>query len=201
MAEENSTSDGELFFSLIITSPPETESLDAIISAIGKILEENLPQHYEIILLDDDDSVLNKATEMSKSYPQLRVFKYTGPTPVATGWEQAHGNVLAVIDGDLRQPPNTLSDIVTALKKGSDLAMTVQYKEGSKKNGEDSLSFLAIQKETLPKINESTKGYQLILEILGPENIKKMTEASTEESGKGGRILSHIQTMMGKKEE
>lgn len=198
MTENNIDQKGpseELFFSLIITSPPSSDSISAIVNAICKILDEHLPNHYEIILIDDNSEILSVATTLAEEYPQLRVFKYSGPTPVAAGWEQADGNVLAVIDGDLTQPPTTLSELAKALKKGSDLAVTSQYKEGSQRTGDPDLSFLAINRKTLPHLNESSKGYQLMLEILGPENIKRMT-ANKEKNGKG-RILSHLKNVLG----
>ena len=199
MPQLNNSSTEDLFLSLIITSPPGAAELETIINSLCTILDQYLSEHYEIILMDDDQALLSKATELSETCSQLRVFKYDGPTPVATGWEQARGNVLAVVDGDLTQSPTSLSDIIETLKNGSDLAMTSQYREGKLKNGDGTLSFLAVHKDTLPQINESTKGYQLMLEILGPENIKKMTQAGAEEAGQGGRILSHIQAMVGSK--
>lgn len=192
-AESNNSTEEELFFSLIITSPPSAESLGEIVSAICKILDEHLPSHYEIILMDDKPEVLAAATELANTHDQLRVFKYTGDTPVAAGWEQAHGNVLAVIDGDLTQPPTTLSDLTKALKKGSDLAMTSQYKDGKPQNGEPDLSLLAIHKKKLPELNESSKGYQLMVEILGPETIKKMSKDGQKQSG---GLMSHLKNML-----
>jgi len=185
-----------LFFSLIITKPIDPQTVETTVKNISEVLDEEMPQSYEIIVMDSDTSSLEAATQVAEKYPTLRVFKYTGNTPVAAGWEQASGNVLGIIDGDLVQPPTSLSDLIKDIKSGSDISVTSQYKDGKPDGGDPDLSFMAIRKQALPKLNESSKGYQLMLEMMGPENIRKMADDKMEDSN-SGRILSHLKNIIG----
>jgi len=47
---------------------------------------------------------------------------------IATGLAQAQGSVIAVIDGDLQDPPEVIADLVAALDHGADVAYGVRIK-------------------------------------------------------------------------
>lgn len=50
------------------------------------------------------------------------------------GWQAAKGEVLGVIDGDLQHPPHVLSQLLSAIKQGADLAAASRHSEGGVSN-------------------------------------------------------------------
>ena len=59
--------------------------------------------------------------EMMHEYPNLRVLRRIRERGLARavlrGWQEAQGEILAVMDGDLQHPPETLALLIEALEK------------------------------------------------------------------------------------
>ena len=50
---------------------------------------------------------------------------------VISGWQVAQGEILAVMDGDLQHPPETLAGLIDALEKpGGDIAVASRHVRG-----------------------------------------------------------------------
>lgn len=103
---------------------------------MSSLLDQVLPENYELIVVDDDspDRAWEMAQDLSVHYPHLRVMRRQSErglsTAVIRGWQAARGEVLGVIDGDLQHPPEVLLEMLTAIRQGTDLAVASRHIEG-----------------------------------------------------------------------
>lgn len=160
-----------IFFSLIVPSVADRDRFQGHISSVCAVLDKQIPGYYEIV-----------AIESSEDNP-------------SSDWDHVKGEVLVIIDGDLNCPPTTLNEVITAFEDGSDMAFAGQYQDGTSASSDPELSYFGIRRSSLPRLHESPEGHRLILEILGPETIKKLTTTPTEISG--NYILKHLRKMIG----
>jgi hypothetical protein len=160
-----------IFFSLIVPSVADRDRFYGHISSVCAVLDNHIPGYYEIVAIENN--------EHSPS----------------SDWDHVKGEVLVIIDGDLNYPPTTLNEVITAFEDGSDMAFAGQYQDGASVGSEPQLSYFGIRRSSLPRLHESPEGHRLILEILGPETIKKLTTSPTEISG--NYILKHLRKMVG----
>ncbi|MBL1174436.1 glycosyltransferase [Pantanalinema sp. GBBB05] len=125
-----------IYFSLIIPTYNESRNLEALIQQVSSLLDQVLPNDYELLVVDDDspDRTWELAQELQHRYPQLQVMRRQTEqglsTAVIRGWQVAQGQVLGVIDGDLQHPPETLLHLLTAIRQGADLAVASRHVEG-----------------------------------------------------------------------
>lgn len=122
-----------LQLSLVIPTCNEVESLEALITQLNGLLTSALPGRYEIIVVDDDsqDGTGALAAELAQQYPAVQLLRRQGERGLATavvrGWQQAQGQYLAVMDGDLQHPPMVVLALVEALAQGASLAVASRY--------------------------------------------------------------------------
>lgn len=157
-----------LFFSLLIPAVPDREQFNVQVNNICSVLDGTIPNCYEIVAIE-------KQTDDSLSE-----------------WDHVKGEVLVIIDGNLGHIPTTLNDVVTAFENGSDMAFAEQYPA---EHGTPEISYFGIKRSSLPRVHESPQGQRLILDILGPETIKKLQTSATDSSG--GYILRHLRKIVG----
>ncbi len=125
-----------VYLSLIIPTYNERPTLTPLIRLISQVLDQHLPNHYELIVVDDDssDRTWQLAEELSHAYSPLRVMRRQQEqglsTAVIRGWQVARGEVLGVIDGDLQHPPEILAKLLKAMAQGSDLAVASRHIDG-----------------------------------------------------------------------
>ncbi len=160
-----------LFFSLLIPVLEDREQFNVHVTNICTVLDNKIPGCYEIVAIEKqrDDSL--------------------------NAWDHLKGEVLVVIDGNLNYPPTTLNEVVLAFEDGSDMAFAEQYPEMRNSLSLPDISYFGIKRASLPRLNESPEGQRLILEILGPENIKKLqlqTKGSSE-----GNIFGQLKKIIG----
>lgn len=171
-------SDEELSFSLIIPTYKEAKNIREIIQKLTNLLDEIIPNDYELIIVDDDspDSTWKVALELMPEYPQLRVMRRQEErglsTAVIRGWQAAKGEILGVIDADLQHPPEVLLQLWEAMENGADLAVASRHVEGG---GVSEWSFarrvlsrgaqmlgLILLPEVLGRVSDPMSGYFLV---------------------------------------
>lgn len=160
-----------MFFSLIIPAVPDREKFNIQVTNVCSVLDGRIPGCYEIITIEKqpDDSL--------------------------SEWDHVKGEVLVIIDGNLEHPPTTLNDIVGAFEDGNDMAFAEQYPKDRNRWQQPDISYFGIKRSSLPRIHESPEGKRLILEILGPEAIKKLQVSSKESSD--SYIVKHLKKILG----
>lgn len=125
-----------IYLSVVLPTFKERTNLLGMVTALSYLLDETLPNAYELIVVDDNspDQTWKVALELSYHYPALRVIRRMGERGLATavvhGWESARGQVLGVIDTDFQQPPEVLLELLTQIQQGSDLAVASRHAQG-----------------------------------------------------------------------
>lgn len=123
-------------FSLIVPTYNEAANIEKIIAILSELLDEFLPQDYELIIVDDNspDKTWEIAQSLMSEYPHLRVMRREHErglsSAVIRGWQAARGRVLGVIDGDLQHPPHVLSQMLNAVAQGADLVIASRHVDG-----------------------------------------------------------------------
>ncbi|MGD1857395.1 MAG: glycosyltransferase [Leptolyngbyaceae cyanobacterium] len=123
-------------FSLVIPTYNECKNVGKLVAHLVTLLDEILPQQYELVLVDDNspDRTWEVAQQLTERYPQLRVMRRQQErglsSAVIRGWQVARGDVLGVIDADLQHPPDTLIQMVRQIQGGADLVVASRHVEG-----------------------------------------------------------------------
>jgi len=123
-------------FSLIIPTYNERENVEQLLEKLSILLDEVLPENYEMLVVDDDspDRTWELVERLADRMPQVRVVRRVGERGLATavvdGWRAADGEWLGVIDADLQHPPEVIGKLIKALEAGADLAVASRHVEG-----------------------------------------------------------------------
>jgi dolichol-phosphate mannosyltransferase len=123
-------------FSLIVPTYNESQNIEKIVSLLCRLLDQALPNDYELIVVDDDspDQTWQLAQALTDHYPNLRVMHRQTErglsTAVIRGWQASRGEIIGVIDGDLQHPPEVLLKMLAEMDKGADLAVASRHVEG-----------------------------------------------------------------------
>ncbi|MGI0481218.1 glycosyltransferase [Geminocystis sp. CENA526] len=170
--------DDPILFSLIIPTYNEGKNIRNLIEQITQLLEQIIPNEYELIIVDDDsfDRTWEIALELTEEYPCLRVMRREKEkglsTAVIRGWQVARGEILGVIDADLQHPPETLLNLWKEIQKGADLAVASRNAEGGGvsdwsilrrflSRGAQTLG-LVILPEVIGRVSDPMSGYFLV---------------------------------------
>lgn len=109
-------------FSLIIPVYNEECLIDELVSRSAKALESFIP-NYEILFVNDGstDSTLQKLIEVRKHYPRVKIIdlsrNFGHQAAFTAGLEMALGNYVAMMDGDLQDPPELLAEMYRKIKE------------------------------------------------------------------------------------
>ncbi|MEC4818653.1 MAG: glycosyltransferase [Scytonema sp. PMC 1069.18] len=167
-----------IFFSLIIPTYNEAGNIKKVIRILSELLDEAIPEQYELIVVDDDsaDGTWKIAQSLVSEYPHLQVMRRQQErglsSAVIRGWQVAKGSILGVIDGDLQHPPEVLLQLLRAMQEGADLAVASRHVNGG---GVSSWNFirrflsrgaqvlgLIILPEVLGRVSDPMSGYFLV---------------------------------------
>lgn len=122
--------------SLIIPTYQEAQNIKKIISQITSLLNQVMPNAYELIVVDDNspDQTWKLAQALMVDYPHLKVMRRVEErglsTAVIRGWQMSRGEVLGVMDADFQHSPDTLLKLWSEIKRGADLAIASRHLEG-----------------------------------------------------------------------
>ena len=146
---------------------------------------------------------------MMPEYPHLRVLRRMQERGLAraviSGWQAAQGEILAVMDGDLQHPPETLTRLIDALEKqGGDIAVASRHVRGGGvsewnivRRGiswgatlaaawmlpgtlatvRDPMSgYFALRRSVIEGCTLKPEGYKILLEVLGRGHYRAVVE-------------------------
>ncbi|MEL6553972.1 MAG: glycosyltransferase [Cyanobacteria bacterium J06621_11] len=132
-AEQNNQA---ITLSLIIPTYNESSNVPKIVEQLTQLLDNFIPEKYELILVDDNspDLTWQVAQDLTNKYPQLHAMRREDErglsSAVIRGWQVANGSILGVIDADLQHPPEILLKLISATMEGADLAVASRHVEG-----------------------------------------------------------------------
>jgi dolichol-phosphate mannosyltransferase len=118
----DNTTVSPIYLSLIIPTYNEKGNIEILVKQISTILDEAIPGRYEIIIVDDDspDRTWEVALSLVSRYNGLKVIRRQNEKGLAKavlrGWQEARGEILGVMDGDLQHPPEILSKLLKAIE-------------------------------------------------------------------------------------
>jgi dolichol-phosphate mannosyltransferase len=125
-----------VYVSIVIPTYNESQNISQIILLLSRLLNQRIPNQYELIVVDDDspDRTWEIAQSLMPEYPQLQVLRRQQErglsTAVIRGWQTGTGEILGVIDGDLQHPPEILLQLLEEMDQGADLAVASRHTEG-----------------------------------------------------------------------
>lgn len=198
------------FVSLVIPTYNERENIELAVKRVYGVLRETA-RPFEIIVVDDDspDRTWESAEALCRDYPGLRVIRRVKERGLARavvrGWREARGEILAVMDGDLQHPPETLSLLIKAIQEdGVDIAVASRHVAGGRvsrwniiRRGvswsatlmatwvlpgtlhtiRDPMSgYFALRRSVIEGCDLEPEGYKILLEVLGRGEYRRVEE-------------------------
>ena len=130
--------------SVVVPMNNEENIINELISRLQKVLEKKCDS-FEIILIDDGstDKTWLKIEEISKFDSRVKGIKFARNfgqhKAITAGLQSASGNWTVVMDGDLQDRPEVISDLVDATKKGYEVVYV------SRQERPESRSYLIVQ--------------------------------------------------------
>ena len=120
--------------SIVVPTYREAENLPEL---VGRIADHLRPTEtlFEIVIVDDSspDETVDVCHRLRYSHP-VRLLRRENERGLATavlhGLRNARGEFLVVMDADLSHPPETIYDLVAALRGGAEFAIGSRYVEG-----------------------------------------------------------------------
>lgn len=119
------------FLSLVICTLDEAESIGNVLSEVEAILAW-IP--HETLVVDDsaDEATANAVRASAASLPSVRLVRRKGSRGLASaaiaGWDEARGNVLAIMDGDGQHDPRLLPEMLQRIAS-VDIVVASRYAE------------------------------------------------------------------------
>jgi len=123
--------------SIIIPLYNEEDSVTPLYEAIVKSVDR-MGIDYEILFVDDGskDNTVAVASKLAEQDKRLRIIKFRrnyGQTPaMAAGIDNAKGNVLVTMDGDLQNDPDDIPMLVRKIDEGFDIVVGWRHKRQDK---------------------------------------------------------------------
>ena len=123
--------------SVVVPIYNEEESLRECNNRLLNVLD-NIQSDYEIIYVNDGskDTSLTILKELAKNNEKIKVLSFSRnfghQVAVSAGIEHSKGDCVVLIDGDLQDPPELISDMISKWNEGFD----VVYGKRSKRNCE-----------------------------------------------------------------
>ena len=124
-------------FSVIAPLYNEEETIELLYKAIREGVD-HLGLDYEILFVDDGskDQTIAKAQSLAAKDPNLRVIKFRknyGQTPaMAAGIDEARGEILVTMDGDLQNDPRDIPEFLAKIEEGYDIVVGWRHKRQDK---------------------------------------------------------------------
>lgn len=163
------------FYSLVL---PQFQSLivsEAYLIEVCAVLNTCAPDRHELLMIAGEEWDASSDELESIQKQNVRIIRETGPR-IATGWKQATGSVLGVLDGSVRQKPTSLKEVIEIIDEGADLAISSQYSKVTPELNTDEVGCFAIRKDCLQKIQGTESSNELLLQILGKDNYDAITQ-------------------------
>ena len=118
-------------YSIVVPVYNSKNSLAVLIKTISEVMKSNQLK-YELILVDDgsSDNSFEEIVRLSKLFPSINGFKlsrnFGHQAAVLTGLQKSNGDIIAIIDDDLQDPPHILLQFFEQLTNGADVAYGVR---------------------------------------------------------------------------
>jgi glycosyltransferase involved in cell wall biosynthesis len=123
--------------SVVVPLYNEEDSIGPMYAALKGALD-GFDAPYEIVFVDDGsrDDTLPKARRLAEMDATVRVIKFRrncGQTPaMAAGIDEARGDIIVTMDGDLQNDPRDIRELIGHLEQGYDIAVGWRFNRQDK---------------------------------------------------------------------
>lgn len=120
-------------YSVILPVYNEQENLNSLYKRVTKILVD-LKKEYEVIFINDGshDKTKDILEDLHKKNNNIKIINFSRnfghQTAVTAGLDFASGEVVAILDADLQDPPEILPKFFTKLDEGYDVVYAIRKK-------------------------------------------------------------------------
>lgn len=124
--ETGRTVNAQTLISIVIPVLNEEESVDPFVDAVAPLLDAT-GASWELIFVDDGstDQTINILLARRQRNPQIRIVKlsrnFGKEAALAAGLDHAAGDMVAVMDVDMQDPPELLTEMVARWREGYDV--------------------------------------------------------------------------------
>ncbi len=121
----------------------EEENVTELYRQVAAVMDAQRPAQYEVIFVDDGstDRTFERLSEAAADDPRVTIIQFTKRFGQTAGWaaafDEARGNVIVPIDGDLQNDPNDIPRLVAKLDQPRPGAWDIV--SGWRKNRQDKL--------------------------------------------------------------
>ncbi|KMQ68363.1 glycosyl transferase family 2 [Chryseobacterium sp. FH2] len=118
--------------SIVIPAYNEEGNVAIVHEKIKKVFSGLNDYDFEIIFVNDGsrDNTQQKLEELSQKYDEVRFIEFSrnfGHQPaVKAGMDNAHGNAVISMDGDLQHPPELIPKMIEKWEEGYDIVFTIR---------------------------------------------------------------------------
>ena len=125
--------DGRTTVSVVIPCYNEQDVLPVLFERLSSAAAD-WPAEYEVILVDDgsSDATWSMLAELNRKDPRWKTVRlarnFGHQAALWTGLQHAGGDVIAVLDADLQDPPELLKEFFSAWESGHDVIYGVRQK-------------------------------------------------------------------------
>jgi glycosyltransferase involved in cell wall biosynthesis len=126
-----------MVLSIIVPLYNEEDSVTPLYKAIVNSVDR-MKINYEMLFVDDGskDNTVTVASKLAAKDHRLRIIKFRknyGQTPaMAAGIDNARGEILVTMDGDLQNDPDDIPQLVQKIEEGYDIAVGWRHKRQDK---------------------------------------------------------------------
>ena len=118
--------------SIVIPAHNEQENVALIHQKIKQVFDGLNHYDFEIIFVNDGsrDNTQQKLEELSQKYSEVKFIEFSrnfGHQPaVKAGIDNANGNAVISMDGDLQHPPELIPELIKKWEEGNDIVFTIR---------------------------------------------------------------------------
>lgn len=118
--------------SIVIPAHNEEGNVALVHQKIKEVFDGLSHYDFEVIFVNDGsrDNTQQKLEELSALHPEVKFIEFSrnfGHQPaVKAGIDNAHGNAVISMDGDLQHPPEMIPDMIRKWEEGYDIVFTIR---------------------------------------------------------------------------
>ena len=124
-----------MLISFVVPTLNEHGNIERLIKKINEIAKLNKIQH-ELIVIDDNskDGTIQDVKNLQKTQNNINLIVRKNKVGIGSalrdGYNNAKGDLLFSIDGDLSHPPDKIPEFIRKIKDGCDMVMSSRYIPG-----------------------------------------------------------------------
>lgn len=114
--------------SIIIPAYNEVDNIEELVQRIDAIFQKDIKKSYELLIIDDGsvDGTVEKLKQLSETNKSLKptyfARNYGQSTAMQAGFDQAQGEIIITMDGDLQNDPADIKRMLEKLEaEGADM--------------------------------------------------------------------------------